>query len=329
VNSLNFGFQPVGSVSGTVYQDVNGPKGVGADGAFESGTDTPLQSWTVTLYDGSRSRVGSPVTTDASGNYSIAAAFDPTQTYQLCVTSPIATGPWAQSEPLPTSADNCSLAKFQPALQKGQTFTPSSSGDNVTENFGVVEPVTDGGTCPPPSPFGIDNTGTGGSALHIQLATCKPGQTYVFNSGVLLDGETPFVSVWANDQTLGKVPLIEHIVFPDPIVPSKDGGGAPKYTGLAYTDVFPYNPDAAEPMAVCKKDPRVPGLNDPNGLMTLPQTFTDTNFHNDVLPATNAGTATPATSCVLSVMTFVDASGNTWLDAYAASDIDGFTKPIG
>ena len=149
----------------------------------------------------------------------------------------------------------------------------------------------------------------------IQLAACKPNQTFVFNSGTLGDG-TPFVSVWASDQTQPLVPLVEHVVFPDPIV-----NGAPKFQHLAYTDTFPYDPAAAEPMASCLRDPRT-------GAMTLPAGFTDADFHA-VLPATNAGTNTPATSCLISVETYVDSSGKHWLEAYALSDIDGFTKGIG
>ena len=329
VSGLNFGFQPVGSVSGTVYQDVNGyntqnpPQLTGQpDGHFQSALDTPLALWSVTLYDGSNNVVGT-TTSNNSGQYSLPSiAFDPSQTYRVCVAPAPPGGTFGQSEPLPTSTDNCST----PALLKGQTFKPSSSGDNVTENFGV-DPSVAPTPCDPPSPFGVDFTGDTppGNELMIQLAACKPNQTFVFNSGILPDGTTPFVSVWASDQTLTQiVPLVEHIVFPDPIDPDKAGGGAPRYTGLSYTDTFPYDPSVAEPMPTCKVDPRDPS--DPSG-MSLPSGFTDSMLHSNVLPATNPGTSTPATSCVLSVRTYVDASGKTWLDAYAVTDIDGFTKP--
>jgi len=309
--SENFGFQPLGSVSGTVYTDVNGPKGGGPDGVFESGTDTTLGGWTVTLYDGSGNVVGSPTTSGTNGQYSFTASFDTSQTYTVCVTPANPPGGmFGQSEPLPTAPNSCATLS---GLQKGQQFTPSSASANVTENFGVDPAVPE--PCPPPSPFGGDQTN---GELQIQLATCKP-QTFVFNSGTLSDGTTPFVSVWASDQTQPKVPLIEKILFPDPIV-----SGTPEYTGLSYTDDFPYDPAAAEPMAFCKLDPRDPG--DPNG-MTLTAHFQGDNNKGEVLPATNAGTQTPATTCAISIRTFVDAGGKTWLEAYAYSDIDGFTKP--
>lgn len=316
----NFGFQPWGSVSGTVYQDVNGPQGGGPDGAYEAGTDTTLQGWTVTLYDGSGNAKGT-ATSDANGQYSISLPFDASQTYTACVTPANPPGGvFAQSEPLPTAPNSCSTLSAA-ALQKGQQFTPSSAGANVTENFGVDSAVPEGG-CPPgpPTPFGINNTGTGGSELQIQLAACKPNQTFVFNSGTLGDG-SPFVSVWASDQTQPLVPLVEKVVFPDPIV-----DGAPKLQHIAYTDTFPYDPSAAQQMAFCKLDPRDPS--DPNG-MTLASAYQSDSTKSNVLPATNVGTSTPATSCVISLRTYVDASGNGWLEAYVYSDIDGFTKGIG
>ena len=316
----NFGFQPLGTVGGTVYQDINGPKDGGPDGHFEAALDTPLSGWTVKLYDGSNNLVGAPTTTDANGQYSFMTAFDTSQTYTLCVTpTPPPPAAWGQSEPLPTAANSCAALG---GLLKGQQFTPATPSASVTENFGV-DPAVEEGTCPPPTPFGFDNTGAGGSELQIQLADCKPNQTFVFNfaPGPPADPNGPWVSVWASDQTQPKVPLIEHIVFPDPIV-----NGKPTFEHLSYTDTFPYDPTAAERMAFCQKDPRVPGPGDPSGLMTLPQGFSDQVFQTDVLPATNVGTQTPATTCLISLRTFVDANGDGWMEAYAATDIDGLTR---
>jgi hypothetical protein len=252
------------------------------------------------------------------GQYSFSLPFDPAQTYTVCVT-PFPAGLYGQSEPLPTSADNCT----QPELQKGQTFQPGSSGAMVTENFGVDPAVPEGG-CPPgpPTTFGFDNTASGGSALQIKLAGCKAKpQSFVFDSGAPDDPNFPWVSVWASDQTQPLVPLIERIVFPDAIV-----NGAPSLQHLAYTDAFPYDPAAAEQMAFCKLDPRDPS--DLSG-MTLAPGFTNDSTKSQVLPATNAGTPTPATSCAISIRTYVDASGNGFLEAYLYTDIDGFTKGIG
>ena len=316
--TVSFGFEPIGSLGGTVYQDNNGPAGVGADGKFEAGTDSPLSLWGVTLYDGSGTVVGT-TTSDVNGQYSFSLPFDPTQTYRVCVTPPGSMGIYGQSEPLPTSPDNC----LSPELQKGQTFQPSSSGSTVAENFGVDPAVPEAG-CPPgpPTTFGFDNTSSGGSALQIKLAGCKARpQSFVFDSGSPGDPNYPWVSVWASDQTQPEVPLIERIVFPDPIT-----GGKPTLQHLAYTDVFPYDPAASEQMAFCRLDPRDPS--DLSG-MTLANGFLNDSTKSQVLPATNAGTPTPATSCAISIRTYVDASGNSWLEAYVYTDIDGFTKGIG
>jgi hypothetical protein len=317
---VSFGFQPIGSLSGTVYQDNNGPAGGGADGKFESNLDTVQPDWGVTLYNGSDTVVGT-TTSDANGQYSFSLPFDPTQTYTVCVTPPPMSGAFGQSEPLPTSADNCA----QPELQKGQTFQPSSSGATVTENFGV-DPAVPEGNCPPgpPTTIGFDNTGSGGSALQIKLAGCKANpQSFVFDSGAPGDPNFPWVSVWAADQTQPLVPLIEKIVFPDPIV-----NGAPKLQHIAYTDVFPYDPAAAQQMAFCQLDPRDPA-GGPGG-MTLAPGFLADSAKSQVLPATNAGpNPAPATSCLISLRTYVDANKNSWLEAYVYTDIDGFSKGIG
>jgi len=203
-------------------------------------------------------------------------------------------------------------------LQKGQQFTPGSASASLTKNFGV-DPAVDEGTCPPPTPFGFDETGNGGSELQLKLATCKPDQTFVFDSapGPPDDPTGPWVSVWASDQTQPRVPLIEKIVFPDKMV-----DGVPTLQHLAYTDAFPYDPSAAVRMPYCQLDPR-----DPSDLtgMTLAAGFLDDSTKGSVLP-NDIGTNTQATSCLISLRIYVDANGNGWLEAYAYTDIDGLTK---
>jgi hypothetical protein len=314
----NFGFQPLGTLSGTVYTDVNGPSLAGPDGVFESGTDTPLLAgWTVTLYDGSGKQVGQPATSDANGQYSITASFDTSQTYTACVT-PGDTGPWAQTEPKPQAANSCAALS---GLPKGQQFQPGTASATVTKNFGVDLSVAD--NCPPQTPFGSDQTQ---GEFQIQLATCKPNQTFVFDSGTINGAH--WASVFAADQVVTQqnpeVPLIEKWVFPDPL----KADGTPMYEHVDYTDTFPYDPANAVQLPECKVDPRDLTA-DPSG-MTLSTNVGGVDFTQDankgqVLPATNPD-GTTATSCAISTRVYVDANGDHWLEVYAYSDIDSWGK---
>jgi SdrD B-like protein len=311
-SGTNFGFQPLGTLSGVVYKDVNGPLLAGPDGAFESGTDTPLSGWTVKLYNGSGTQVGQSATTDVNGGYSISTIFDPTQTYTACVT-PVGTGTWAQTEPQPTAANSCATLS---GLPKGQQFQPTTANAGVTKNFGVDPSVSEPTPCPPQTPFGGDQTG---GELQIQLATCKPFQTFVFDTGTI-DG-APWASVFAADQVVTpqnpEVPLIQKWVFTDPL----NADGTPKYTHVDYTDVFPYNPNDAKQLPMCKLDPRDPS--DPNG-MTLSSNLNGVDYTQDanktaVLPSSD-------TSCAISTRIYVDAQGVTRIEVYSYSDIDSWGK---
>jgi hypothetical protein len=318
----NFGFQPFGKLSGTVYDDLNGPSLAGPDGKFESGTDVVLPGWTVTLYNGSGDQVGQAMS-DQNGQYSITAPFDTTQTYTACMTPGIA-GSWAQTESLPTAANSCATLS---GLPKGQQFQPGTANAVETANFGVVSSVSEPTPCPPQVPFGADQTD---GELQIQLAGCKPFQTFTFNNGTLPDGSL-WASVFAADQVVTpanpEVPLIEKWTFPDPI----KADGTPTFTHVDYTDVFPYDPAAAQELPQCKLDPRDPG--DPNG-MTISSDLGGVDFTQDankglVLPAFNPDGSTPATSCAISTRIYVDASGKTRLEVYAYSDIDSWGKSAG
>jgi hypothetical protein len=314
-SSNDFGFEPLGSLSGIVYQDVNGPKLGGADGAYESGTDTPLGNWTVKLYTGGN-LVDTTTTSNASdstkGSYSFTELFTANQQYTVCATPP--SGTWGQSEPLPTSADVCTGTN---ELPKGQQFTPSTGSATVTKNFGVDPSVAEPIPCPPQTPFGSDQTG---GELQIQLATCKPNQTFVFQTGTIGTDDS-WASVFAADQSGStrnpEVPLVEKWVFTDPL----NADGTPKYTHVAYTDVFPYDPSAAKPLPMCKLDPRDPS--DPNG-MTLSSNLGGVDYTQDankvrVLPGSD-------TSCAISTKIYVDAQGVTRIEVFAYSDIDSWGK---
>jgi hypothetical protein len=277
VSNITFCFALLGSVSGTVYQDNN------ANGKNDSG-DASLAGWTVDLY-----KNGSPAastTSGANGSYSFALPFDTSATYRVCEKP--ASGTWAQTQPLPSAPNICTGSG---ELGKGYTFTPSSATQNISgDDFGNV-PAT---TCPQPG--GIS---TPDATYQVKLATCKPGVTYVFNAGTTSSG-APFVSVWAGDDTQGKVPMVEKITFSDPIQ-----NGQPKYTKLLYTDAFPFVSANATQMPYCLLDPRTGELDAPAGIDAT-----------TVLPS-------GATSCVISLTTSVDASGHGQMLAYVFSPIDG------
>lgn len=265
VSNLTFCFSLAGSVSGTVYQDAN-------QNGTKDGGDTGQSGWTVSLYRGVTQ--GSPgggtlvstTTSGSDGSYSFALPFSTSTTYRLCEAPP--SGTWAQSQPLPSTADICTGTN---ELPKGYDFQPTSATQQITgENFGNVAAVA----CAT-GPFGLDN-------YQIQLEHCK-ANTFVFSAtpGVI-DGDTstppPTVSVWVGDDTLGAVPLVERIVFPFVIQPP--GTPQPLLT-LVYDDTFPFSLADAAPMPFCKLDPR-DGTE--FGLSGLPS--------GDVLPGS-------ATSCII------------------------------
>lgn len=302
--TADFGHQQLGSVSGTIYQDVN------QDGTENTG-DTVLGGWTVNLYKGS-TLIDHTTSSAADGSYVFTLPFVAGSAYKLCEAPP-APGTWAQSEPLPATPDICGPGS---ELIKGQQFTPVTATDTVTaKNFGNVPAVLQ--PCVPPMPFGV--TDPGGSSYLIQLAACKPGQTFVFSlTAAAIDGDpnnTPgTVSVWVGDETLTpKVPLVEKIVFPFTIQPSS----SEPLLVMHYDDTFPFSVVGAPTMPFCNLDPR-----DPSAIA---------NPDFAILPAyaTHAGAAAVlpigATSCLI-VQTESStrlASGVGTYTAYVYSELDG------
>lgn len=289
VSNLTFCYN-LGSVAGTVYQDAN------SDGSFETGTDATLSGWTVNLYNGSGTRVGT-ATTDANGTYKIGAVFNGGN-YTVCEvpnpSTPLPTGTttWAQTEPNAGSVTCSGTGE----LKRGWSITPQPL-DNVAKNFGNVGAIT----CSS-GPFGISG---------YQVGTCKQGQTYVFGSGTTADG-APYVSYWVGDPSQGFKPTVERIAFDDPWV-----SGAPQYTTLKYADGTGYQtPTAADAqlMPYCSVDPRdvnAAGYPDSYALQSpLPAS---------ILPA-------GATSCLISLKITAPAGGSASgkLVAYVYSTTDSF-----
>ena len=218
ISNLTFCFDVRGSVSGTVYHDVN-----------ESGTNddnSPQSGWTVHLYQGTT--LVKTTTSGSGGSYAFALQLATGSQYTVCEVPP--SGSWAQTQPSPSGTNVCSAAG---ELVKGYRFTPTSATQQITGNdFGNVTSQL----CVP-GPFGEPG-------YMIQLAGCKPGQSYVFNSGTTPAGK-PFVSVWGGDQTnTTEEPMVEKITWP------YDASlGQNKFT-LQYTDVFPFDLTNAQDDAV-------------------------------------------------------------------------------
>jgi hypothetical protein len=302
----DFGFEPLGSVAGTVYNDVNQNR------ANDDGS--PLPGWTITLYGGAK-----PVstTTASDGSYKLTLPFSTSTNYTLCETptAPPQGHTWAQDVPLPSTTTICGPnqngngASGAPnELLKGLQFTPQTISDTITgKDFGNVAAVT----CNPDGSVPSPNPGT--YNVNLPPSTCSTSGTkantgFVVDSGV--QNGTPYVSVWTGDSQGAKVPLLEHINFPNALNPD----GTLQYTHLVYTDAFPFT-GALVTMPSCKVDPR-----DSSDLTQLATAYTDSNNSGAVLPD-------GATSCVIDLTPSgtVGSPGSLVADVY--SDVDGLRSP--
>jgi hypothetical protein len=295
-----FGFQPTGSVAGTVYDDKNQNQA--------NDDDSPLSGWTVTLYGGAQ-----PVSTStgSDGTYKLTVAFSTTTTYTLCETPtpPPAGKTWAQDVPLPSTQTVCGSGANE--LPKGLQFMPGSVSDTITgKDFGNVEAVTcnPDGTVPSPNP--------GTYAVNVPPSSCTTGGSkqhtgFVVDSGLQPNG-TPYVSVWTGDSLGAKVPLLEHINFPNAL----NADGTLEYTHLVYTDAFPFT-GALQTMPSCQVDPR-----DPTDHTKLATHYLDQSTAGEVLPP-------GATSCVIALTPSgtVGATPAGALVADVYSDVDGLRSP--
>ena len=295
-SNQDFGFEPLGSVAGTVYNDVD------QNQANDDGS--PLAGWTVTLYGGAQ-----PTSTSSKqdGSYKFTLPFSTSTTYTVCETPPA--GTWAQDEPLPSTPTVCGSGANE--LLKGWQFTPQTISDTITgKDFGNVVAVT----CNPdgsiPTPPGSDYD------VNLPPSSCttdgsKAHTGFVVDSGV--QNGTPYVKLWTGDSQGATVPLLEHINFPDALSPD----GTLKYTHLVYTDAFPFT-GALQTMPSCKVDPRDPA--DHTKLATAPVDYTNPDRAMDVLPS-------GATSCVIALTTSgtVASGGSLVADVYSA--VDGLRSP--
>jgi hypothetical protein len=277
ISQLTVCYRPLGSVSGRVYDDLN------QSGAYSAG-DSGLGGWTVNLYQGAATTPAATATSAADGTYHMNVVFDGTSDYRLCESHG---GTWAQTEPTGSTA-SCESGD----LAKGWALPTPSSTQSISKNFGNVAAIT----C----------TGPGFGPATYEIGTCKPTQTYVFNSGIL-NGK-PFVSYWVGDTSLGAVPTVEKVTLPDPI----QTNGQPQYRNLFYQDGagFPVDASHLQQMLYCTRDPRSSEFG-----LTPPY---------DAVGATGSDVVLPSgqTSCVISLRIYVDAAGNGWLEVYDYSLTD-------
>lgn len=280
----DFAFASLGSISGTVYEDKN------QNGSYDSTpTDSPQSGWTVTLSGGPAGFTAPPpATTDSNGKYSFTGL--PAGTYTICETAGDS-GTWAQTEPAPGSGNVCSSP-----LTKGYGSISLTPGQSLTgQDFGNVAATN----CTPDTPIGPD-------AYQVEFHTCKPGESYFFNSGTTSGGK-PFVSITPSDQTnTQQEPLVEKITWP------YDPTGGQNQFELLYTDAYPYNLSNLQEMPFCQVDPRT----GPDSL-TLGSSYNQNTDKGSILPGGGA------TSCLISTTT--SAAGT--YTAYVYSDVDGLRAP--
>jgi hypothetical protein len=289
VSNLTFCFELAGSASGKVYQDAN------QNGSFNSPGDSGLAGWTVNLRNNTTGALVATTTSGSDGSYGFSLPFTTGTTYRICEAPP--SGTWAQSQPPPSSDPATNICVGSNELSRGYTFTATSPTQAVSnQDFGNVSAV---GCTSPFDPFGD------GSYL-VQLAACKTNN-FVFNKGTTQAGK-PFVSLWADDQTQPKQPMVEKIIWP-----YTQSGGQNQFKVL-YTDVFPFDVNQLKTMQYCQLDPRDPS--DPLGL-----TLSSTGAHDYTQDANKTFVLpTGETSCLISTTE----SANGTFVAFVFSDIDGF-----
>lgn len=163
VSHVSFCYSTKGSISGTVYNDLN------SNGALTTPAEPGLSGWTVKAYDSSGTVVATSVPTLASGSYTL-SNLPLGSTYAVCATP--SSGSWALSEPT-TTPSACSSSPSG----RGWQFQLDAS---TTKNFGAqsaVQPDCD-------DPFS-GSAFSGGVQYEAQLVPnnglCKPGPLVMYS----------------------------------------------------------------------------------------------------------------------------------------------------
>jgi hypothetical protein len=289
VSHLTFCYK-VGTVTGRVYQDLN------YDGANNDGSTAGLGGWTVNLYDHAGSLVRSTQSAP-DGSYNLSAVFTDSS-YTVCEAPP--SGAWAQTEP--TSSSVCHGTG---ELVNGYTLSsPASFGTYSGRDFGNVQAIT----CTS-GPFGIPG---------YQVGTCKPGETYVFQSGTISSGlyaGHPYVNYAVGDPTQPQVATVEKVTFADPFTADSSGNPVPTYTSILYLDDngFAGTFESAMPMQYCELDPRDTSASEYPNSYALQSPY-------DAVGAGGSGLVLPGseTACLISLKITAPSAGGTTgaLEAY-------------
>ena len=271
-SDASFGFQPLGSISGAVFDDLN------QDGL---NNDSSPQGWTITLYGGA-----SPATTTSTGGKYSFSALHPGTQYTVCETAPNGTT-WLQSLPNPSAPNLCTGAN---ELPKGFTFTPQVGSLSGTGDFGNVAADACTGSNGPLNPLG---------PLNYEIGTCKPGDIYAFNSSTLpADAPkypgAPYVTYGVGGPRTDRVPTVERLTVPDPYGTDLQ----PVYKSILYTNssTFPFDStsfiSSLTLMPYCNFDPRTSSADG----FTLEPAYTDKNNAGAVIPGSD-------TACVIAITT--------------------------
>lgn len=166
VANQNFGFDATYNISGTLYQDANGSN------VFDSGETRLPANITVTLYNDANAnntidtgeQVGSPVTTNATGDYTFTGVLN--GTYKIKV----------------DTADSDITSRY--AIATSNDLTATVNGANLTsQNFGFVLLPSSFGSCSA-SPYISYNSPNTLGALNVSTLSLDPigNSTFPYNA---------------------------------------------------------------------------------------------------------------------------------------------------
>ena len=281
VSHVSFCYSTKASISGTVYNDLNGNGALTTSSPAEPG----LSGWTVTAYksDGTVAATAGP--TGASGSYAL-SNLTLGATYAVCAMP--SSGLWATSEPT-TTPSRCSASP----TGRGWQFQLDAS---TTKNFGNER--TTSVVCNQVSNSTDDANDQVKPSSQCGKISSETGTEFVFSSWSDATGQ--FVGFHpASGADCGPPSGSTCSYFVERLTWT---GLSNAQTPLKYDDKRDANGNLSfEPMLFCKKDPRSSA---PDGLTLEPGTAAA-----DVLPNVTRTDGDPTTSCLITTTNSVDASG--------------------
>lgn len=286
VSHVSFCYSTKGSISGTVYNDLDSNGALKTSSPAEPG----LAGWTVKAYNSSGTAVATSGPTGSNGSYTL-SNLELGSTYAICATP--SSGLWALTEPTSTPSA-CSTS-------------PGGRGWSVellasaTKNFGAQSGVIP--TCNTPFSGQAFGSAAGNVEYSAQLVPqgteCKDG--FVVMYSYLPNTNELFATLHPPAENLNDPwEVVEHIHWEGITLDTQNP------ITLWYDDSFPYDGNPHTNLVPCNLDPR-DGPND----FELPAS------HGDLTPGTE-------TSCMLS-STDSAGSGpdDRSYDAWIYSNVDG------